>query len=355
MRTLALLLGFAAAVAAQDGETSSGLKYVVVKAGTGTRPVPGEIVRIRYTARDADGGTLLTGHAGDAPFRFVLGRRRVARALDEGVELMDVGSTFRFEAPARLAGTDRPVTYEVELLGIVTPPEFRRADPARQKTTPSGLKVEVLKEGDGEVPGRNQAVELRYARWTPDGMLMECTEVGRTLHGAVHSFPWRFLPEALGMMKPGTVLRLEVPPQLGYVGEDAAAVWELELLKAEDLPAMPAAEPARQRKTAGGVVMETMKKGQGPAPAAEGWVTVHYTGWLESGLLFDSSHGRGEPSVFRLKSALPGWREALLQMKEGEVCRLTIPPALAYGNQRQGVIPPGSTLIVVLELVKAGR
>ena len=350
MRLAAALLALAAALPAQEEKTTaSGLTYVVVKAGTPrTAPVPGEIVRVHYTARRGD-EVLETTREGE-PLQFVLGRRRVAAALDEGVGLMDVGSVFRF-----VDGSDAPVTYEVELLAVPTPPEFRKADPTKQKTTASGLKVEVLKPGAGDTPRPDQGVELRYARWTPDGHLLECTEAGRILRGAVHSFPWKFMPEAIGMMKPGTALRLEVPAALGYTEEDVDAVWELELLGVRDLPAFPAADPAGQRRTASGLVYEVIREGDGLAPAPEGWVTVHYTGWVQGGVLYDSSVARGEPAVFRLKTALPGWRVGLLQMKEGAVYRLTIPPQLAYGTSGQGVIPPDATLVVLIELIKAGR
>jgi FKBP-type peptidyl-prolyl cis-trans isomerase len=98
-----------------------------------------------------------------------------------------------------------------------------------------------------------------------------------------------------------------------------------------------------------------VKKGSG-AEAVDGKkVTVHYTGTLENGTKFDSSRDRGSPFPFVLGSGMviAGWEQGVKGMKVGGVRKLVIPPNLAYGNRSVGgVIPPNSTLLFEIELLK---
>lgn len=92
--------------------------------------------------------------------------------------------------------------------------------------------------------------------------------------------------------------------------------------------------------------------GDGESPKIEDLVTVRYTGWLEDGCIFDSSHTRGEDAQLLLVALIPGWREAMLTMAPGGVRRVEIPPALAYRELGSlPVIPPNATLTFEIELV----
>lgn len=77
-------------------------------------------------------------------------------------------------------------------------------------------------------------------------------------------------------------------------------------------------------------------------------VSVHYRGTLQSdGSEFDASYNRGDPFSFVLGKGqvIKGWDQGLLDMCIGEERRLTIPPALGYGDRAMGAaIPAGSTL-----------
>lgn len=105
-----------------------------------------------------------------------------------------------------------------------------------------------------------------------------------------------------------------------------------------------------------GLVIEEVTVGKGKAAAKAGSeVAVHYTGVLENGTKFDSSLDRGEPIVFVLGQGrvIPGWDKGLVGMKVGGKRKLKIAPELAYGDRGAGdKIPPGSTLLFDVELVK---
>ena len=81
---------------------------------------------------------------------------------------------------------------------------------------------------------------------------------------------------------------------------------------------------------------------------------VHYTGRLEDGTVFDSSHERGRSLVVNLGrgEVIPGWDLGLRGMRVGGTRELVIPPELGYGSQGAGnVIPPNATLHFEVELL----
>lgn len=109
---------------------------------------------------------------------------------------------------------------------------------------------------------------------------------------------------------------------------------------------------AEVRTTASGLQYEVIKEGQGPKPKATDQVTVHYTGKLIDGTVFDSSVERGEPATFGVTQVISGWTEALQMMDKGSKWRLYIPSELAYGANGAGnAIGPNQTLIFDVELL----
>lgn len=106
------------------------------------------------------------------------------------------------------------------------------------------------------------------------------------------------------------------------------------------------------KTTPSGLQYEVLKEGDGPMPKPTDKVTVHYTGTLIDGTVFDSSVERGAPATFGVTQVIPGWVEALQMMKVGSKWRLFIPSGLAYGPQGAGgLIGPNQTLIFDVELI----
>lgn len=96
-----------------------------------------------------------------------------------------------------------------------------------------------------------------------------------------------------------------------------------------------------------------LQPGSGAKADSADLVTVHYTGFLSDGKIFDSSVERDEPFKFRLKlqPVIPGWEEGIKLIGKGGKAKLIIPPALGYGAIPVGTIPPNSTLIFDVELL----
>jgi len=107
-------------------------------------------------------------------------------------------------------------------------------------------------------------------------------------------------------------------------------------------------------KTETGLRYVVLKEGEGTKTPQMGQdVTVHYTGSLLDGRIFDSSVRRGEPATFEIGQVIEGWNQALVTMKKGEKRTLIIPPELGYGvHGYPGVIPPNSYLVFDVELLE---
>jgi len=108
-------------------------------------------------------------------------------------------------------------------------------------------------------------------------------------------------------------------------------------------------------QTASGLQYIVLKEGNGIKPEPTDSVTVHYTGTLIDGTVFDSSVERGEPATFPLNKVIPGWIEGLQLMREGSKYRMFIPSDLAYGEKGTKNILPNSTLIFDVELIKVTK
>ena len=107
--------------------------------------------------------------------------------------------------------------------------------------------------------------------------------------------------------------------------------------------------------TESGMYFVVTQEGEGDKPKSGDSISAHYSGRLfANDKKFDSSYDRGEPIQFEVGvgRVIPGWDEALVDMKRGEKRTLIIPPNLAYGEQGAGgVIPPNAWLIFDVELV----
>jgi len=107
--------------------------------------------------------------------------------------------------------------------------------------------------------------------------------------------------------------------------------------------------------TPSGLQIIAVQPGTGAEAVNGKTISVHYTGYLPDGSIFDSSKG-SEPISFVLGAGrvIPGWEEGIAGMKVGEKRRLIIPPALGYGAEGYPpVIPPNSTLVFDVELMDA--
>ena len=106
--------------------------------------------------------------------------------------------------------------------------------------------------------------------------------------------------------------------------------------------------------TASGLQYKVITMGTGAKPAASDTVEVHYRGTLLDGTEFDSSYARNQSMSFQLDRVIAGWTEGVQLMPVGSKFEFYIKPELAYGPGGGGPIPPNSTLVFEVELLRIG-
>ncbi len=124
--------------------TASGLQYEVLTEGTGPSPKATDTVTVHYKGTSIDGTVFDSSYPRGEPATFPL--NRVIPGWSEGVQLMKVGSKYKFYVPAALGygeqgapggviGPNETLIFEVELLSIgqPEPPAPAEQPPAEQK------------------------------------------------------------------------------------------------------------------------------------------------------------------------------------------------------------------------------
>jgi len=107
-------------------ETASGLQYEVLVMGTGAKPAATDQVKVHYTGKTLDGKVFDSSVERGEPIVFTL--NQVIPGWTEGLQLMPIGSKFKFYIPSDLAYGDRgagatikpgsTLVFEVELIDI---------------------------------------------------------------------------------------------------------------------------------------------------------------------------------------------------------------------------------------------
>ncbi len=109
-------------------ETASGLQYKVLKQGNGPKPKATDQVKVHYHGTLIDGSVFDSSVDRGEPAQFPL--NRVIKGWTEGLQLMPVGSKYRFFIPSELAygssprpggpiGPNMVLIFDVELLEIL--------------------------------------------------------------------------------------------------------------------------------------------------------------------------------------------------------------------------------------------
>ena len=109
---------------------------------------------------------------------------------------------------------------------------------------------------------------------------------------------------------------------------------------------------SKMTHTANGLYYHDLVVGKGARADSGTTVSVHYTGYLADGTMFETST-KGTPIEFPLGQGrvVQGWDQGLPGMKVGGKRQLVIPSSLGYGPTGQGPIPGGAIMIFTVELI----
>ena len=137
-------------------------------------------------------------------------------------------------------------------------------------------------------------------------------------------------------------------------GTLTAGVVSAKTASAHKKPSKSAAKTGKMVTLKDGLKYQDIVVGKGAVANPGHQVSVHYTGKLTNGSIFDSSDRHpGPPFSFMLGGGqvIKGWDEGVAGMKVGGERKLIIPPALGYGPAGMGPIPRNSTLIFDVKLL----
>jgi len=244
----------------------SGLKFLDDSLGTGKEVKPNDLVTIHFegwTVMDTSNlfgnwsadqqrsmNSIGSSKIRNQPVKFVLGTGSFIKGSDEGLIGMKVGGRRTVIIPSELAYGEQgigPIPPNTDLKLVVEVLDTRESvnvemwdvDPALFKTTSSGLKYAMIKEGEGTFADSGNVVTVHYSGYLEDGTKFDSSverdEPFSFMLGMGQVIPgW---DEGIKLMKKGSRFRLMIPPQLAYgevelekIPANSTLVFDIELL-----------------------------------------------------------------------------------------------------------------------------
>ena len=249
--------------------------------------------------------------------------------------------TVEFTAPLELDATERTVVIAGETVAQAAPVGV--AYTLYNGTT--GEYVENYGYADGETPVGFRAdlatLQEGFAR------TLGCLGVGSRAVGVIPADQGFGDSGVEGFAAGDSVVFV-----VDIVQDLSPAVWTTDVPTiggTDDAPTvtLPAAAPKTDLE------LVVLKEGDGPVVGGADNVTVHYLGtaW-ETGVVFDQSYTRGEPSTFSVTGVVEGFSAALIGQKVGSRVLVTMPPSMGYGEAGTSTHElAGLTLVFLIDII----
>ena len=226
--------------------TSSGLYYTVSRPGSGETAQSGQAVTVNYSGRILDGKTFDSNtdtafHHTD-PFKVELGKGRVIKGWDEGLQLLSKGEKATLYIPSGMAYGDRGnraipansiLVFDIEVLDVQTPVDQASADDKllkdyfeknhiEAKKTNTGLYYAISQKGTGDFMKPGKKVSMNYTGKTMDGKVFDSNTDPKFGHVQPFQFQLgagqviRGWDEGVQLLQMGSKGTLYIPSALGY-------------------------------------------------------------------------------------------------------------------------------------------
>ena len=122
---------------------------------------------------------------------------------------------------------------------------------------------------------------------------------------------------------------------------------------AADKPKMPDLDLIEFVTTGSGLKIHDLIVGKGEEATHDAFVEFRFQGWLADGTYWQGSPDTGPPVMAPVSmTRFRGWSEGVCGMKEGGRRLMVCPPDLAFGERGTRGIPPNSTIVMDVELVR---
>lgn len=353
-----------------------GIEVLNEETGSGTAVTEEDIVLFHFRITMQDGSEVGSSHNAGSGQTVRLGQGELPLAgWEESMIGMREGGKRTVRIPSDMAFGEEGVegvippnedlTLELEILEILEEPVAWEYDEQDIQTTESGLQYVIHEEGSGDKIGDNVRARVHYSGYLQsDGSMFFSTRLSGMpddYQTGIDDFFDGF-NEAIPEMREGERRTLIIPSHLafaemgiqGLVPPGADIIMDVEVESIVTSPEPWGYNEEDIESTSSGLQYVVQIEGDGEQPNTGDEISVHYSGYLEDGTMFDSSKMRDQPFNFTvgMGQVIRGWDEGLLDMQEGERRTLIIPYNLAYGEEgRPPTIPPRATLIFDVELI----
>lgn len=230
--------------------TQSGLQYRVLEESDGDRPFNGAVVFMEYEGRLINDEVFVRTSQLD----YFEINDEIISGIQEGAQLMEVGSTYELVLPPELGYGDEPpagspirpgsvLIFDITLDSFLQDPnEFlsENAELEDIQVTDSGLQYRVIEEGSGPSPNDESSVHVNYSGTFTNGYEFDASQSGGANFSLAQDTQNSVIPglsEGIQLMEEGATYEFFIPADIGYgdnppesIPEGAVLVFEVELL-----------------------------------------------------------------------------------------------------------------------------